>query len=158
MSGNSIPLSYTVHTGPVIPLSQCGNEREVFVFQFQSGITSNKQTNKKKNTHTQPTKAHKWKLSATKRGLPVPQSPAIAKCSVLFFFFPPPFCPYYTLASGIMVRLRELLHSANVTEEGFELLEAAESKVAVLSGSRRARVRWLSATLDHLFPSGKEVA
>ena len=53
MSGNSIPLSYTVHTGPVIPLSQCGNEREVFVFQFQSGITSNKQTNKKKkHTHT----------------------------------------------------------------------------------------------------------
>lgn len=98
-------------------------------------------------------------MSATKHGLPVPQSSAIAKWSVLFFFF---FLLLFVhiihLASGIMVRLRELLHSANVTEEGFELMEAAESKVAVLSGSRRARVRWLSATLDHLFPSGKKVA
>lgn len=76
----------------------------------------------------------------------------------LFFFFLLLFVHIIHLASGIMVRLRELLHSANVTEEGFELMEAAESKVAVLSGSRRAKVRWLSATLDHLFPSGKKVA
>ena len=87
-----------------------------------------------------------------------PQSPAIAKWSVLFFFLLLLFVHIIHLASGIMVRLRELLHSANVMKEGFELLEAAESKVAVLSGSRRARVRWPSATLDHLFPSGKEVA
>lgn len=99
-------------------------------------------------------------MSATKHGLPVPQSSAIAKWSVLCFgfFFLLLFVHIIHLASGIMVRLRELLHSANVTEEGFELMEAAESKVAVLSGSRRARVRWLSATLDHLFPSGKKVA
>ena len=76
----------------------------------------------------------------------------------LCFFFLLLFVHIIHLASGIMVQLRELLHSANVMEEGFELLKAAESKVAVLSGSRRARVRWLSATLDHLFLSGKDIA
>lgn len=44
MSGNSIALSCTDHTRPVIPLSQCGNERKVFIFQFQSGITLKKKT------------------------------------------------------------------------------------------------------------------
>ena len=71
-------------------------------------------------------------------------------------FFPSSFLSI--LYTWHLVLWFELLHSANVTEEGFELMEAAESNVAVLSGSRRARVRWLSATLDHLFPSGKKVA
>ena len=98
MSGNSIPLSYTVHTGPVIPLSQCGNERKVFIFQFQSGITSNKkQTNKQTNKKTQPTKDHEWKLSATKRVLPVPPESCNSQMVCPFFFSSPPFCPYYTL-------------------------------------------------------------
>ena len=95
MSGNSIPLSYTVHTGPVIPLSQCGNERKVFIFQFQSGITSNKkQTNKQTKKKTQPTKDHEWKLSATKRVLPVPPESCNSQMVCPFFFSSPPFCPY----------------------------------------------------------------
>lgn len=138
------------HTRPVIPLSQCGNERKVFIFQFQSGITLKKQP--------QPQEDHEWKLSAAKHG--ASSSPEFCNsqmvCPLFFFFFSSFLSILYTCILVLWFDWGNYCIQPTSRRRALNLWKQQSLRWQYWVEAEWARVRWLSATPWPLIPFRKE--